>query len=529
MFKKILSAGVSLAATLAVVTVAFAGARPDAGTADVDIIVANYDDTDDAPVHIQYYSTGGTEGPYRDETLDPLHAGKYTAASAGFTGSFQGVAVVSSELMVGVVGTAKWAGGEATDGLKFGQYAGVTEVSDVLYFPNVVYDTAGSAGIQNTVLSVQNSSGSAVTAYVSWTNLGGDQDFRYSISVPGNGAVTMDTSNWDTSMADNVPNLPSTGFWSTWDFWSGGVVVTSTQSVLAGAANVNWRQWAASYAAVNTGATTLYFPSVERREYSVVNNGRFGGGSSTWGGLSALAVTNLDLTASTEITFTFTDSLGMAAPRQFTLPLAAGGTVRLNTHSGAKIGTAWYYDHDDLKVLDRYPTDASKREWVGSVIVESAGPSIVGTCNNLYLEYNKADLYEAVPDGSGHPNVAVPDVYRVANSNFSLLRIQNLSGDPATINAHFYDRSGNDKLQFVNYPLDGYEVATPNMNRSCFGDGTTGCTKPWETTVAGSGLGSNFMGWILFTSNQPIVVTVENWFGGASHYGMGAYNGLGFD
>ena len=531
MSKRIRSLGigtvVSIVTTFVLVATVIAGAKPNVGTADVDIIAVNPDTTESASVSIQFYSTDGTAGPTRNETLDALHAAEYTADSSGFSGSFQGVAVVSSNRELGIVGTINWAGGETTDGIKYGQYAGVKAPSDILYFPNVVYDTAGSVGVQNTTMSVQNTSSSAVTAYVSWTNLGGVRDFRYSISVPANGSVVMDTSNWDTGGADDVPNLTGTSYWSTWDSWAGGVVVTSTQPVLAGAAHVAWRQWAAGYAAVSEGGTRLFYPSVERREYNVVNNGRFGGGTSNWGGLSAIAVTNLDLTASGVVTFTFIDSLGLIPNKVFAAPLAAGGTVRMNTHSGMKIGTTLYYDHDDLKVLDRYPTNPSTREWVGSVIVESSGPPIVGTSNNLYLDYNKADLYEAAPDGGGNYSVVVPDVYRVTGGDFSLLRIQNMSTGQATINATFYDRSGASKLQFVNYQLNSYEVATPNLARACFGDGSTSCTKPWELTVSGSGLGGAYQGWIMVTSDEPIVVTVENWFGGNSHFGMGAYNGIG--
>jgi hypothetical protein len=529
----IIGSTVALVGALAVTAAVLAGASPNAGTADVNILAANPDHDNQAALVIEYYSTDGTLGPQRNDTLDPLNARNYTAASAGFSGSFRGVAIVSSDRQLGVVATTVWNGGETRDGIKYGQYAGVTELSDTLYFPNVVYDTyQGSVGVQNTTLSIQNASASEITAYVSWTNLAGDQDFYYTVTVPANGAIVMDTSQGDTD--PNVPDLTSTAFWSTWDFWSGGVVVTSTQSVLAGAANVVWRQWAASYTAVSSGATTLYFPSVERREYNVVNNGRFGGGSSRWGGLSTVAVTNLDPTTSTVITFTFIDSLGLTPNRVYTAPLAAGGTVRLNTHTGMKIGSDWYYDHDDMLLLDRYPTNAQTREWVGSVIVESGGPEIVGTCNNLFLEYNKADLYEATPDGGGHLTVIVPDVYRrttgsTSSRHFSLLRIQNTSSTTATLNVHFYDRNGNDLLQFVNYQLGGLAVATPNLNRSCFGDGSSNCTKPWELTVAGSGLGDNYAGWIEFTSDQPIAVTVENWFGGSYHRGMGAYNGWGFD
>jgi len=208
----------------------------------------------------------------------------------------------------------------------------------------------------------------------------------------------------------------------------------------------------------------------------------------------------------------------------------------MNTHSGMKIGTVWYYDHDDLKVLDRYPTNASTREWVGSVIVESSGPEIVGTCNTLYLNDSKSDLYEATPAGGGYYTLLTPEVYRVtatsvpaSQRHFTLLRIQNTAAVTATIDAHFYDRDGNDKLQLVDYPLSGEAVATPNMMRTCFGDGSTGCTKPWEAYLGGTGLGNNYKGWILFTSDEPIAVTIENWYGGNSHVGMGAYDGIGID
>ena len=515
---------IGLVAALVAVMVVTAGAKPDAGTADTDVVFANPDDSNTTTLVIQYYGIDGSAGPMINDSIGPLQAAVYLADDAGFSGAFQGVGEVSSDRQLGGVVTIGWAGGETADGIKKGQYSAVEALSDVIYFPNVVYDTDGSVGVQNTTMSVQNVGADEVTAYVRWTNLGGEADCNYTISVPGRGAVVMDTSEGPSD--PSVCDTESTGFWGVWNFWSGGVTVTSTEQVLAGAAHVTWRQWAVGYRAVSSGATKVFFPSVERREYEIVDNGRFGGGSSRWGGLSTVAVTNLDQSNPTSATFTFVDSLGIVENKVFTLPLAAGGTVRMNTHSGAKIGDTWYYVHDDLKVLDRYPEDDETREWVGSVIVESTeGTPILGSVNNLFIEYNKANLYEGWPDGGGYTAAVVPDIYRVSGGDFSLLRIQNLSADTATINAHFYDRAGNDLLQFVDYELDGFGVATPNLNRGCFGDGTTDCTKDWELSVAGDGLGTNFMGWILLTSDEPIAVTVENWFGGTSHAAMGAYNG----
>jgi hypothetical protein len=534
MFKRtkvLIGVTLGVAATIAFATIAWAGAKPNAGTADVDIIAVNPDSSESASVVVQFYSIDGTAGPTRNETLSALNAAEYTADSSGFSGSFSGVAVVSSNREVGVLATIKWEGGQTTDGVKYGHYLGVTEPSDTIYFPNVVYDTyQTTTGVQNTTMSVQNTSSSDVTAYASWTNEGGVQDFYYAITIPANGSVVMDTSNWDTSMADNVPDITSTAFWTTWDSWSGGVTITSTQPVLAGAANVTWRQWAASYAAVGEGDTTIYFPSAERREYDIKNNGRFGGGTSRWGGLSTVAVTNLDMSSSTVLTFTFIDSLGFIPNRTFTVPVAAGGTARFNTHTGVKLlDGSLLYDHDDIAAaLDDYPSDSSKREWVGAVIVESDTP-IVGTCNTMFLEFNKADLYEGVPaPPSGAPTLVVPYVVRSGswNSDFSLLRIQNLAATTTTVNAHFYNQSGTDLLQFTNYEMAGYEAASPNLARSCYGDATTDCTRPWEAYVAGTGLGTGYKGWIVFTSDQPIAVTVETYFGGQSHHGMGAFNAM---
>ena len=124
MSKRIRSLGigtvVSIVTTFVLVATVIAGAKPNVGTADVDIIAVNPDTTESASVSIQFYSTNGTAGPTRNETLDALHAAEYTADSSGFSGSFQGVAVVSSNRELGIVGTIKWAGGEASDGQKFG-------------------------------------------------------------------------------------------------------------------------------------------------------------------------------------------------------------------------------------------------------------------------------------------------------------------------------------------------------------------------------------------------------------------------
>jgi hypothetical protein len=501
-----------------------AGAKPNMGSVDTDIVAMNASTDTQAQIVIQYYDNDGNVVATRNETLDPLLAAVYSADTSGLGDGFQGVAILSSNTELAVVTEVNYSGGSATDGVRKDQYAGVGALSDKLYFPNVVYDTAGTTGVQNTILYVQNGTGSDATIYISWINTDGNQDFTFSEVVPAYGAVVYDTSQGDASPSDTIPDLTTTAIWASNDFWTGGVVVTSTAEALAGAAQVGWRQYASSYNAVTSGGETVVFPAVSRRVYDIVGDGGCTSGSARWADLTVLGIMNLE-DASNTVTVTLRDAFGLAPDMVLTRTLPAGSAWRIHTRWGRE---DWSQPTacQGMQALDRYPTNSKLAEWVGSAIVEAeSGKEVAATANTVRKDTNLSHIYEGFVPSAGATEVSAPAVYRhttgVRTSRYwSLVRIQNMSSSTATVYAHFYTRAGAEVLSYDGLEVGPNGAVDQNIKYDCFGDGTTGC----PSYVTGTGMGDSFDGSAYFTSTQPIAITFETlWL----DTGLGSYDAPG--
>jgi hypothetical protein len=399
---------------LLVGSVGIVSAQGPSGTYGSGIACANLG-TAPATLQVNFYNQDGTVAlSYSDPTTVAVGGSRnyFTPSTpAGLPSPFNGSAVVSSDQPLACTVNTQVVTpgvGTTTTPARADTSAGVdsSRASTSLYAPQVMKALAGT---YNSYISVQNTTSSALTAYVSYVD-------RTGVAYPtARESFTLQPqSNHIFYQASNA-NLPA-GF-------LGGATITSTGNLAAVAAFYNngasyTTAQLNTYTAFASGAQRLFIPRFVRNYYG------YNGGLSVQNiGSSATAIT---------ITFTFQ------------------GTTYVVPNVAINAGAT--YSPYATSITQLAPVDAlSVGSRVGSAVVDAApGGSIVaivnednrGTCNAASCpaipanQVGVANTYTAFGDGSQTNNIFFTQVPRnVGGSALSIsggFQVANTTGTAGT-------------------------------------------------------------------------------------------------
>jgi hypothetical protein len=516
--KRIYTIGLAFLLTFSIVGFSLA-ASATPGTISTDVFVMGLQASPNTTqVVADYWPAAGGASPTVSipRTLTGYGGYEFTAASSGLPDGWAGSMIVSADHPVAAVGELMLTGGSATDGKRADYYSALTEPSAVLYFPFATLDRVGTAGdiVQVTRFTLQNTSASPVNATISYINRAGTNDGDMPVTIPANGATTFNLSVPGTG----VPNLTATAYYAANDFWTGGLIVTAAQPVLAGAVHNIWQQYSGSYESLSSGGETIYLTNIDRRVYHTSSVCNTTGGR--WAGLTSLVVQNFDLVNSVNITVTFY-SKTTGASRYFVDTLPAGGAHGYNVRMGAETpgGAQWYRDPtfwDDIPESGNTTANCAdgRMLWVGSAVVQGEpGANIAAVVINQRVDTYNASMYASVTDDDARQAVAFPVAYRVpsgTSARWNLLRIMNVGAAAASdIDIYFYNQDGTLQMSWLNQTAARYAIVdNANLKYTTF-----------------NALGTNWTGTIVVTSDQPIVATSDVLWGS---YRYGAYNAAPF-
>jgi hypothetical protein len=516
--KLALIVGAILVASLATVGVVLAAATPGSISTDIFVMGLQGDIAEETQVVAEYWPAAGASVADVSiaRTLYGYGGYEFQADSSGLSDGWSGSAILSTDKPVAAIGELDITGGSAKDNLRIGYYNAFNEASNVLYAPFIVLDRATNSPtsdlIQYTKLTVQNTSSSDATAYFTYIDRVGGTVGPLTDTIPAFGSATYDLSQ----PGGATPDLTATGYWTANGFWGGGVVITSTESVLTAAVLDTWGQYSASFSAIVGGDDTIYLTNIDRRCYNAKgpNTGR-------WSGLTSLIVQNFDLANSVNITVTFY-SKTTGNSRSFTDTLAGGQAHGYNVRIGADTpgGAAFYQElafWDDIYQAGVNPvvgdwTDGAML-WVGSAVVEGPpGSQIAATVINQKQSENAAAMFVSASDADAAYMLSFPLGVRDrtgGDQRWNLLRVMNVGGGAvATVDMGFYNQDGTLKMSWEGQTASQYAIVDlANLKIP----GTFGV------------LGDPWLGTIVVTSTQPVVGTSDVLWGSARY---GAYNAV---
>ena len=518
MKKKLLMSLGTVLLVMAVVAGAALAIDADAGTISTDFFVMGLrGDGGDTSVVADYWPAAGGASPDASipRTLTGYGSYEFTINNSGLSDPWEGAAVVSANHPVAAAGEVKVSDGSASDGKRYGYYDARDAASDILFFPYVTYDEDGSDEIvQFSRMTIQNTGSSSTMIYLTYVDRdGATVAGSWTDTVPGNGTETYDTSVPGTG----VPDLTATGYWTTNDSWTGGVIVTSTEQVLVGAHLMTWRGQSATYTALSSGGDKIYLTNIERKIYDATSN-QTGG----WNGMASIVVQNFDLTAGTNITVTFY-SKQTGGSVSFNSSLPAGGAEGYNTKAGGDTpGGADFYA-TNLAFWDDTP-DALNTDlgdwavdkamvWFGSAVIEAdPGSNIAAVVFNRRHRQDTAAMYASATDADASYMIAFPFATRRKNQNpnrNSLFRIVAVESGTTTVYVSLFDQAGNLDLTWSGTTTQYSAVDGANLkNDTNFGS----LTDTWD-------------GAAVVTSTHKIVGTSEALWTHTDWMVYGAYNG----
>ena len=479
----------SLILTLALVATPAFAADPNPGSGSADVTVMNADTAGGgaATVLAQYYSQAGTLSNTRQQNVNALGSYQFRAADSGLPDNWVGAMVLSASTELAATATIQWSGGSAGDGVEADSYSGFASGSTRMNVPYGVY----APNAQYTVFSIQNTE-SATTANITmkYYNRVGNLDATITDSIPPNGQKMYDlhVPGAKIPVWGNIPYFQTNGQWT-------GALVIETASAdqkIAAVANNFWPRYNVAFNAANRGARKLFVPSVERR-YTNPNT------DAGWLGFSITTIQNLGST-NTAVTLKYvnkdTQNIDLTVGP---ITIGSGVAVGCNTRSGGNGCTA----AATYNVLGG--------SWAGSVIVESTTQDVAAVSYSIRPRDNEAGAYTGADSSNAGSNTFLPEVYQIGGSGdartlWSLLRLQNVSGNSATVQVRFINR-------------DGTVVNAATQNISIAGEKSYNFNLRTDAPI---NLGGNWSGGVHISSNQPLAVVVENLWGLSK---LAAYNG----
>jgi len=480
----------SMVLTLALLATPAFAADPNPGSGSADVTVMNADTNTGgsaSTVLAQYYSQAGVLSNTRQQNVAPLGSYQFRAADSGLPDNWVGAMGLSASTELAAVATIQWTGGSAGDGVEADSYSGFASGSNRMNVPFAVY----APNAQYTVFSIQNTE-SATTANITmkYYNRAGNLDATITDSIPPNGQKMYDlhVPGAKIPVWANIPYFQANGN------WTGAVVVetASSDQKVAAVANNFWPRYNVAFNASSTGARKLFVPSVERR-YTNPNT------DNGWLGFSVTIVQNLG-SSNTSVTLKYinkdTQNIDLTLGP---ITLGPGVAVGCNTRSGGNGCTA------------AATYNGLGAGWVGSVIVESTTQDVAAISYSLRPRDNEAGAYTAAAASNAGNNTFLSEVYQIGGSGdartlWSLLRLQNVSSNTATVQVRFVNR-------------DGTVVNSATQNITIAGEKSSNFNLRTDSPI---NLGGNWSGGVHISSNQPLAVVVENLWGLSK---LAAYNG----
>jgi hypothetical protein len=488
--KKLLST-LGLVVILALtVTPAFAQ-DPNPGNGNTDVVIMNMGGPTSATA--VYYGPGGGFEFSADANLAVKGSFRFAASSATPLGdNWRGSMVVQSAGDVAAMAEILWTNGSSTDGTTGDAYTGFAAGATTMFVPYAVWNPTS----QFTVFSVQNTDSTEANVQLTFFNRLGGSDLTVNDVIPALGSKSYDVRGFT--------QLQSTSFWTSNCAagncnWSGAVRVVSTngKNITAAATN-HWRQWAAAFNGVASGAGENFVSSVERRCVDCAWNPPQQTGN--WRGFSIVSVQCVSATPC-QVRFEFVGQTSTMA--NLTLPdmtVAPGAVVSANTRAGDSFNQALF---NGLTNSSGGPAELNM--WAGSVIVRTMnGTEIAAIAYNQRPENFLATGSNGVSSPNAGLSTYLPSIYKrgVCDGGFnwqrfSIIRIQNPTAANATdVDVYFYNRDGTVGASLLDRNIPAGRALTVHTRTDC-------------SLLAG--LGNNWEGGVYVASNQPLVAVAETY------------------
>jgi hypothetical protein len=287
-----------------------------------------------------------------------------------------------------------------------------------------------------------------------------------------------------------IPVWTNSSFFNTKGVWTGALLIETggADQKVAAVANNFWPRYSVAYNGSDVGATKVFIPSVERRNTS---------GGDPWLGHTVIAVQNLGGSA-TNLTLRFVNaSTGLVDLTIGPIAVAANAARGFNTRAGGDVPKETFY------VLGN--------SWVGSAIVDSDSQQVAAISYSLRPRDNESGSATGASSVNAGNSTFLPEIYQIGpagagRTQWSLLRLQNVTTSQATVTMKFYNR-------------DGTEVVAARQDFTIDGEKSKNFNLKGDTPI---NLGTNWSGAIYITSNQPLAVVVETLWGLQK---LAAYNG----
>lgn len=385
---------VSLILILAMASLASADINP--GVTSSNTIILNMSSSNSAAINIVYYNANGSIAYTNSNvTINPGAVVEVKAQDEPLPAGFSGSAVVSSDQPIAAVTSLKNTSVPgAADSITQAAYNGASTASDTLFFPS-----AWGTAFQETVFTIQNTSGSAVTVSIQYTERDGTDAGSISANLAANGSRSFCLCN-----STDVP----AGFPS--DF-AGAIQASTSTPSLAGVAVTTWSNGrSAAYQALTSSnqGTTLYVPSQFRLN-----------GTTDYILFSAINVQNTSTTQSAPVTIEYYNRSDGALAKTLTTTIAPGSAIGANTKNGGDFAAS------DFNSLGQ--------SWDGSVkIISDNSIPLVGTGITSWGQNTYAGMAALPSNNDSAESLFIPAQYILDYGSgtvqqWSSLNLQNVS------------------------------------------------------------------------------------------------------
>lgn len=467
-------------------------ADPNPGKGSTDVVVVNTNRSGSAAdVQAVYYSPDGVVRYSRSQPINANGSYTFLASGAPLGDNWIGSMILQSDAEVAAIAEITWENGSASDRTTAGAYRGYAFGSSEMYLPYAVY----APDAQFSRISVQNTADSPATIKMEWFNRLGGKDFEFTDTIQGLGSKTYDTH----VPGPGIPAWNTISYFNTYNNWTGGVRITSTNGKEIAAVITNhWQQWALAYNGASSGAVRNYVPSAERRV-----DPTFG-----WRGFSIVVAQCVEASSQCQVRLEYVNGNTGNVDLTLNRTISPGAVLGANTRNGADFGS------EAFNVLGG--------TWAGSVIVSTtnntriaviaysirpatllAGGTSGANSNEAGTETFLPAIYQVNRDG-----VSCPSDFNNDWNTFSQIRIQNpTSTNASSVEMYFYNPDGSLKLK-VDQPggIPAGKSANWNTRNQC-------------STL---NLGGSWTGNVYIKSNVPVVAVAETLWGATK---MNSYNG----
>jgi hypothetical protein len=386
-------------------------AQGPSGTWASGIACINLDGSQDAIITLYFYPEGSSAAAtsFTDTILVGGSKNYFSTNISGLPSGFLGSATISSNVEIACnLNTQTTGDGSSGNPYRMSTIRGFTTGDQTMYAPQVMKTLAG---VWNSYISVQNTTGSSVSITITYRDRFGNV-----ISAATETATILANSNKVFYQGSNA-NLPG-GFIGSATIQS----ANSLQLIVASAAFYNSASSPSTaqfqtYAAFSSGASKLFVPRAVRR-FSGYNTG--------------MSIQNIGPDISGTITAVFT---------------FAGNTYTV-TRTDLLSGVSWVIYLPDVPELNPVDSLPMNQRFGSAVITAPGGSEIVAIVNEdnrgnpsdnnggaVPVErIGQGDTYNAVPEGPGITNsVFFPQVTKNAGGVFSGgFQVANTTATPTT-------------------------------------------------------------------------------------------------